>query len=186
MPVGKDGNASDRKLGEFWEDRFCDLARRYGWEAWPFQRKKGATFTDDSGVRYICPDVWILRRGAMQYAVEVKHKTVSRRFGGYGFESYRADSLLALQRDYTNRFGGVVSLYSVHNWYVAGGESGKLDKSEYAQREDTWFCQRLDLLQNNAILSSEVTYYNGAVTRDPVPIWYYPHSLFIPLVEFLK
>lgn len=104
--IGKD--PGDRKLGEYWEDQFCEIARAYKWEAWPFQRKKGATFTDQKGRRYICPDVWILRRGNRQYACEIKHKNQARN-GCYGFEKYRADSLIALEADYSNQFGNLHS-----------------------------------------------------------------------------
>ena len=103
--IGKDKD--DRAIGECWEDTFCAMCKSRGWEVEAFQRKRGATFMRD-GVRYICPDVWILKRGDRQYACEIKHKTISSK-GFYGFEVYRAESLLSLS---------VIILISSAAWYL--------------------------------------------------------------------
>jgi len=172
--IGKDPR--DREIGEYWEDCFCDMARRYGWEAWPFQRENGATFTDDSGNRYICPDVWILRRGSEQYACEVKHKTQARN-GAYGFEKYRVDSLLALEKSYD-----APVLYVVHNWAKAGG------KHVRENREEDWHAQLLQVCEANKTVSTSKTLYDGGVTGEPVIIHYYrnPFRIFKPLAYFLS
>jgi len=177
--IGKDPN--DRQLGEFWEDRFCDIAHSYGWEAWPFQREKGATFVDASGRQYICADVWILRRGDKQYACEIKHKTQAQN-GCYGFEKYRADSLLALEQFYSNQFGHTEVLYIVHNWAKAGG------KYVEENRENDWHAQFLRICEYHKKVSKSHTLYNGAVSEEPVVIHYYPNpfKLFLPLRHFLK
>jgi hypothetical protein len=176
--IGQDPR--DRELGEFWEDRFCDITRRYGWEAYPFQRKRGAMFVADNGERYICPDVWILRRGDRQYACEIKHKAQAQN-GCYGFEKYRADSLLALEAAYTNAFGPVEALYIVHNWAMAGG------KYVTENRERDWHAQLLRVCEEHKIVSMCKTLYGGAVTEEAVVIHYYknPFKLFAPLKHFL-
>ena len=178
--IGKDPN--DRAIGEYWEDRFCDIARDYGWKAWPFQRRKGATFQNGKGNRYICPDVWILRRGNQQFVCEIKHKAQARN-NCYGFEKYRADNLLRLESTYENEFGRVVALYVVHNWAKAGG--GKYEK---ANREKDWHAQLLTVCEATKKLGLERTLYNGKVTKEPVVIHYYrnPFKTFLPLAYFLE
>lgn len=175
--IGKDAN--DRWLGEFWEDRFCDIARRYGWEAWPFQREMGPTFILH-GKTFICPDVWILRRDKKQYACEVKHK-IQARNGCYGLEKYRVESLLALEEFYTERFGPIEVLYVVHNWAMAGG------KYVQTNRECDWHAQLLRVCEEHKIVSYSATLYGGYVTDYAVPIHYYqnPLKLFEPLHRFL-
>lgn len=176
-PVGQDGHKTNRERGEFWEDRFCEIARDFGWEAWPFQRIRGSMFTAPNGKRYICPDVWILRRGNIQYACEIKHKNACR--WGYGFEVYRADSMMAIERDYTNQLGGVIALYVVHNHSRAGG------KFVETNRLQDWDAQRLSVLEQNALEGkTNKTYYNGdnIVVRD---IHYYGCGLFASLETFL-
>lgn len=135
--IGKDPN--DRKIGEHWEDVFCEMARARGWEAWPFQRKRGPMFSFFSK-KYICPDVWILKRAERQYAVEIKHKNPARN-NCYGFELYREESLLSLQKDYSNQFGKVVSLFAVHDWSKAGGKFAVNNNPSH------WLLQRLDYLE---------------------------------------
>lgn len=173
--IGKDPN--DRKIGEFWEDRFCEIARAYGWEAWPFQRKRGATF-EFNGARYICPDVWILRRAGKQFICEVKHKNAARN-GCYGFEQYRQESMLSLEREYENQFGRVTALYVVHNHDVAGGKYARVNN------EDDWHAQTLKTLAAKARHSTSKTLYNGQTTAEEVPIFYYPLTMFLPLSNFL-
>jgi len=173
--IGRDQN--DRKIGEFWEDMFCEIARKYGWEAWPFQRMRGATFEFNSR-RYICPDVWILKRNERQYICEVKHKNAAKN-GAYGFELYRQNSMLAIERDYTNQFGGVVALYVVHNHDVAGGKYARINNIAH------WHAQRLRLLSENAVAGKSKTLYNGNVTDSEVDILYYPLTVFEPITKFL-
>lgn len=174
--IGADPN--DRKIGEYWEDEFCKMARRYGWEAWPFQRRRGATF-EFNGKSYVCPDVWILRRNDKQYICEIKHKNAAKN-GCYGFEQYRQDSMLGLESDYQNQFGGVEALYVVHNHDAAGG------KYNTVNNEAHWHAQRLRFLADNAVEGKSKTLYNGEVTEEEVPIFYYPLTLFVPVALFLQ
>lgn len=174
--IGRDPN--DRNIGEYWEECLCDIARAYDWEAYLFQRQKGATFEYD-GRQYICPDVWLLRRGEHQYACEVKHKNPARN-GCYGFEQYRADSLSALEADYTNKFGRIEVLYVVHDWSQAGGKHIKQN------RECDWQVQLLSVCEINKRVSKSYTLYSGAVSEKPVVIHYYPEKLFVLLSHFLE
>lgn len=173
--IGKD--TRDRALGEYWEDRFCELARQFGWRAWPFQRMRGATF-EFNGARYICPDVWVLRRETQQYICEIKHKNLSC-MGEYGFEQYRQESMLGLERAYHNQFGGVQALYVVHDYDLAGGKFVETNVLEH------WCAQRLQHLAEHARLSQSQTLYAGHVTANRVPIFYYKRSLFSALKTFL-
>lgn len=174
--IGKDPN--DRNIGEYWEDRFCELAKVYGWEAWPFQRMKGSTF-EFNGKRYVCPDVWLLRRSGKQFICEIKHKNAARN-GCYGFELYRQESMLGLESEYENKFGSVIALYVVHNHDIAGGKYVRVN------RERDWHAQALRILSNEAMSGLSKTLYNGQVTKTEYPILYYPITLFEPLVNFLK
>ena len=173
--IGRD--TDDRAIGEYWEDTFCGMCRSRGWEEQEIQRKRGSTFISN-GVRYICPDVWILKRQDRQYACEIKHKTVSVK-GFYGFELYRSQSLLSLQRDYSNQFGGVTSLYVVHNWAMNG------DKRNGNNHMGHWFAQRMDFLDTHKEMGESKTLYNGHVTENPVPICYYHVRLFQRLTDFI-
>jgi len=178
--IGADGNARDRSAGEYWEDQFILLARLYGWEAWPFNRVRGATFQDEQGNRYVSPDVWVLRRQYRQYICEIKHKNLARN-GCYGFEVYREESMLAIESHYTNQFGGVVALYVVHNHDLAGGK--------FATTNDPlhWHAERLMLLAKEGYEGApQQTYYNGKVSRAPVRMKYYPYRLFRPIQYFLE
>lgn len=178
--IGADGNIKDRKLGEHWEDVFITMAKGYGWEAWPFNRKKGATFQDEYGKTYISPDVWILRRGHEQYVCEIKHKNLAQN-NCYGFEVYRESSMLEIENNYSNRFGGVEALYVVHNHDLAGGK--------WKRKNDPlhWHAAKLHLLTKKGHLGQpRHTYYNGELSKEPVEIKYYPYCYFRPIQFFLE
>lgn len=178
--IGKDGNERDRKLGEYWEDRFIEIAKGYGWEAWPYNRIRGATFMDKAGNVYVSPDVWILRRGDRQYICEIKHKNLARN-GCYGFELYRESSMLAIEANYSNQFGGVKALYVVHNHDLAGGKWSKANNLSH------WCAQYLQELALVGFLGRPVkTYYNSQVSSEPVQIKYYPCQHFRSLQFFLE
>lgn len=178
--IGGDGNATDRMIGEYWEDAFIGMARAYGWQAWPFNRVRGATFTDEDGNRYVSPDVWVLRRQYRQYICEIKHKNLAKN-DCYGFELYREKSMLAIESHYTNQFGGVVALYVVHNHDLAGGKKVQVNNPLH------WHAERLSFLAHEGHEGKpQPTYYNGAVTAEAVPMKYYPYRLFRPLQYFLQ
>lgn len=178
--IGKDGNQRDRALGEFWEDEFIKMARGYEWEAWAFNRVKGGYFLDGAGNSYISPDVWILRRGEQQYICEIKHKNLAQN-NCYGFESYREDSMLRIEANYSNQFGRVQALYAVHNHDMAGGKWAKQNNILH------WHAQLLQELSEAGHEGQPVyTYYNGEKSDAPVPIKYYPYRCFRPLPYFLE
>ena len=177
--IGKDGNATDRSLGEFWEDVFIKMARSYGWRAWAFNRAKGATFRDGNGKQYISPDVWILRRKAEQYVCEIKHKNLAKN-DCYGFEVYREESMLSIEEDYQNQFGGVIALYVVHNHDLAGGKFVKQNNINH------WHAGELkELAERGYEGRPQKTYYNGEVTTETVRIKYYPRQIFLPIQFYL-
>ena len=178
--IGENGNIKDRKLGEYWEDVFIGMAKRHGWKAWPFNRKKGATFRDADGNTYISPDVWILKRGSKQYICEIKHKNLAKN-GCYGFELYRESSMIAIEANYSNQFGGVEALYIVHNHDLAGGKWSKKNNSLH------WHAQKLKLLAEMGHLGQpQHTYYGSELSKEPVPIKYYPYRYFRPIEYFLN
>lgn len=176
--VGKHGNASDRRLGEYWEAQFITMCKDIGWEAWPFAKKKGPAFYDpETKETFISPDVWILRRGDRQYACEVKHKCPTKT-GAYGLEKYRADSLLSLGRLYRNQFGPVTSLYVIHNHALSGGRDCKINNILH------WQAQTLETMQQNISGTWRgPTYWAGGVIE--AEIHYYKTEIFIPAVYFL-
>lgn len=178
--IGKDGNGRDRAIGEYWEDRFIEIAKSYGWEAWPFNRMKGATFEDEYGNRYVSPDVWVLRRYTKQYICEIKHKNLARN-GCYGFELYREESMLKIERNYSNEFGPVVALYVVHNHDLAGGK--------YTRDNDPlhWHAAKLSVLALEGHEgAAQHTCYNSKVSEGRVRMKYYPYRLFRPIQWFLE
>ena len=177
--IGADGNDKDRTLGEYWEDVFIEIAKSFGWEAWAFNRVKGATFTDEQGNRYISPDVWILRRNTKQYICEIKHKNLAKN-NCYGFEVYREESMLCIEKEYSNDFGNVIALYVVHNHDLAGGKYTKDNNALH------WHAgELLELSQLGYEGNPQQTYYNGSVTEEPVRIKYYPYKLFRPIQYYL-
>lgn len=177
--IGNDGNKSDRALGEYWEDRFIEIARSYGWEAWPFNRVRGATFRDMSGNQYISPDIWLLKRKKKQFICEIKHKNAAKN-GCYGFELYREESMLSIEDNYQNRFGRVEALYIVHDHDLAGG------KNELENNVLHWHAERLLLLSKKGYEGQpQLSYYNGVVSDKPMRIKYYPRRLFQPIRNFL-
>lgn len=178
-PIGEDGNKQDRALGEYWEDRFIEIARSYGWEAWAFSRLKGSSFAGATGYRYISPDVWLLRRGDRQYACEVKHKDLAAN-GCYGFERYREESMLKIERDYSNQFGQVTALYVVHNHAQAGGKWARVSNEAH------WHAGLLSMCATEGRDGRpQRTYFAGRLTDEPVAFRWYPYRLFQPLSVFL-
>lgn len=168
---------ADRTLGEYWEDELVRIARLFGWEAWAFSRKKGSTFTDEKNQRYISPDVWMLRRGAVQYACEVKHKNPTAQ-GMYGLEVYRADGLVLLGEKYQNEFGRVLPLYVIHDWTNNGNRDSKRNVL------DDWVCESIFALQPyiSGTHNGATYYHESVVTR---PINYYEAARFQPLKKWL-
>ena len=172
--VGKYGLANDRKLGESWEARFIDIARLFGWDGWQFAQKKGPAFSDGTRT-YISPDVWLLRRGDKQYACEIKHKTPTQ-YGCYGFEVYRANSLVELATYYKNEFGPVIPIYVIHD------HKGNRDNTRNVIHD--WTAQYITQLQNEIVsTATSKTYKSGQVVD--APINYYSVKSFRPLLEFL-
>jgi hypothetical protein len=174
--VGLHGNSADRTLGEQWELEFISIATLFGYEGWQVSKLRGPTLMWQ-GRRYISPDVWILRRDNRQYACEVKHKSPNKH-GSYGLEEYRANSLINLQQFFTNQFGGVTSLYVIHDWSNNGNRNDKRNIIHH------WRAQRLDELQKH-IMGPYMgdTYYNGIVCRKPIN--YYATRHFAALLDFL-
>lgn len=174
--VGVYGNVADRALGERWEQEFIGIAALFGFEGWQVSRLRGPTLVW-RGRRYISPDVWLLRRDNRQYACEVKHKSPNKH-GSYGLEDYRASGLVTLQAHFTNKHGGVTSLYVIHDWAYNGNRADSRNVIHH------WRAQRIDLLQQH-IIGPFVgdTYYNGQVCRKPIN--YYRTSHFVPLLDFL-
>lgn len=177
--IGVDGIKADREVGEYWEDQFIDMAKRHGWEAWPFNRLKGATFQDEFGNTYVSPDVWLLRRNHQQYICEIKHKNLARN-NCYGFEIYRESSMLKIEANYSNQFGGVEALYVVHNHDLAGGKWVKENSILH------WHAGLLRLLADRGHRGQpQYTYYNSEVSDEPVQMKYYPYRYFRPIEFFL-
>ena len=177
--IGADGNPSDRGLGEYWEDRFIEMARAYGWEAWPFNRLRGSTFRDKAGKRYVSPDVWLLKRKTKQFICEIKHKNLARN-GCYGFELYREESMLSIESNYRNQFGSVEALYVINNHDLAGGKNEKENNILH------WHAERLSRLSKGGHEGQpQFTYYNGKVSAQKMRIKYYPYKMFRPIRDFL-
>ncbi len=174
--VGIHGNASDRALGDKWEQEFIGIAALFGFDGWQVSKIKGPVLTHN-GRRYISPDVWILRRGDKQYACEVKHKAPTKK-DSIGLEEYRAESLMSLQRNFTNEYGGVVALYVIHDWAFNG------DRSATRNIIHHWRAQRMDELQNHIIGPFPgLTYYGGELQNKLIN--YYHVARFESLLTFL-
>jgi hypothetical protein len=122
-------------------------------------------------IHVILPDVWVLQRSTENSYCEVKHKQPNK-FGNYGLEKYRFDSLINL----TAWAKGKV-LYVVHDYSLTGGKFIKINNPK------DWFVADI----KNLALSDRKTFpgdslVNGTMQR--VLIHYWNKSLWIPLTQY--
>lgn len=95
-------NEGDRKIGEFWEGRFCEIVLQSGGTA------KKLPYANNVGL--VMPDLDVQFAGRREWH-EIKHKNPSPERSGpcFGLEKYRYDDFLVLAKASCPIF------YTVHN-----------------------------------------------------------------------
>jgi hypothetical protein len=165
-------NRADRKIGEYWERRFCQWAAKFEKSFTPMQigRPESAQAFDKSN-SYTLPDVTIWTSPGEHH--EIKHKCPVKGAGWYGLEEYRLNALLWFAKETKQDV-----LYTIHNHELSGGRNSKIDKLEH------WFTvDILELPGNIAHKKSGQSYVNGQAAQG-LNIFYWRKELWIPLSDF--
>jgi len=169
-------NKKDRKLGEYWERRFCIWAGKFSKSFTPMQigRQKSAqafTFSNKRYNSYTLPDVTIWSSPGEHH--EIKHKSPIPNVQWYGLEVYRLNALLWFAQETKQKI-----LYTIHDHSLSGGRDSTDDKLEH------WFTVNvLDLPDRISHQGETKSYINGQV-KDNIPIFYWHKDLWIPLYDF--
>jgi len=171
-----ENNAADRKVGEYWERQFCDLATDHGRTITALQigRKTSASAYHKQNGKWhhrTLPDVTVWTCPGEHH--ELKHKSPTRH-GSIGLEVYRFDALEWFA-DETQQ--GV--WYTLHRWDRApGGKGGHENRTE-----DWDTCSITKLRQaieaGKCIERRGPSWVNG--TKKDVPIYYWDAALWMPL-----
>lgn len=163
----RDNNA-DRTIGQYWQDRFVEMAVQFGCVVEDKQKGKHSSAVAKShagGV--ILPDVQISKRG-VTVLPEIKHKDPTRH-GQYGYEQYRLADLV----EYANATGLEV-IVAIHDHSLAGGKHVKQNRLQDWRWQDV-----LVLAEEFDCKAAGYTWYAGErVVREIV---YWDVARFEPL-----
>jgi len=166
-------NRADRKVGEYWERKFCRMAAEKNMVFTPMQigRQDSAQAAGLSGGRwtkYVLPDVTIWTHPGQHH--EIKHKDPTRN-GWFGLERYRLDSLLAFARLTQQDV-----MYTIHNHALNCGRDNPENNIEHwltadvMALVDTWVHKQ----------PNGTSWVNGQKKTD-IEIFYWPVELWQPL-----
>lgn len=166
----------DRDVGAYWERMFSVMAAKQGKWITPLQlgrTESAATYTlaGAKWQRLILPDVTVWTAPTEHH--EIKHKNATRH-GDYGLEQYRYQSLY----DFAIMTGHAV-MYTIHDHDLAGGRDKKANQIEHWLTVDV-----LDLYRHWKGPFNNYSWVNGQ--RKQVPIYYWPKTLWMPLVEYWR
>jgi len=166
----------DRKLGEFWERRFCELATSFGLTITANQigrnQSAQAFYKDDVGKynNIILPDVVVWSFSGQHH--EIKHKNPTRN-GCFGLEEYRFSSL--------KRFNDITKqdvFYTIHNHDLCGGPDNKENNINH------WLTASVSNLDGS--WKYERTYPTWCNSKKvDTNIYFWDTSLFVPLSEVI-
>jgi hypothetical protein len=159
----------NRRIGEFWEQQFCKLARQYGHVYTPHQfgkdRIAACAFTSSRPI--ILPDITIWSGDGAHH--EIKHKDPAKHYR-FGLEVYRLESLLAFAK-----ITGEPVYYTIHNWRAMGRNH------KYNRLCDWVTCNVHRLNEERSKPELGPSWVNGKVME--VDILYWPLYLFKPLAN---
>jgi len=155
-PVKIERLEEDRKRGEKTEHEFCELMQKYGCFTHRFQKGYPKSAVLERGSEYIIlPDMWVVAERNHPYFAEVKGKYPSR-YGAYGLERYRVDSLIKIS-DLT----GITVLYVI-----------------YDTKDNEWYWNDIKMLMKQPYKEFwSQTYVAGEVKR--LPTCYFQKEWFI-------
>lgn len=161
---------TDRKVGTYWEQKFCEMAESYGVMVMPLQIGKSDSATAKKNQRHIVlPDVMIM---SGQYH-EIKHKSPTRD-GHFGLEVYRFDSLIALAKE-----TGQDVMYTIHNHALSGGRGNQVNHTDH------WVTiNALDLQNRHVSQRLSPTYCGGHSEKILRSTYYWPIGLWMPLAQY--
>jgi hypothetical protein len=168
-----DDNDKDRKIGQLWERKFCEIASEFGYLFTPLQINHGVSIQAFSKNgkkwnRFTLPDVVIWTFPGQHH--EIKHKGPTPA-GWFGLERYRFDALLAFAEKTRQDV-----MYTIHNHALTGGRD-VLDNDI-----DHWVTANIHLLNGTwAHLQENGTSWVNGVKKTKVPIYYWDINLWIPL-----
>jgi hypothetical protein len=171
--------AGDRRLGEFWEKRFGQLALRYGKSVTAHQiGRQGSAmawyFQDGERRTLILPDVTVWSFPGQHH--EIKHKNPTKK-GWFGLEKYRFDSMRFFQNETMQPV-----FYTIHNHDRSGGRDGM------ENHLDHWVSASVSILDGSWTHVEDgedhpsplnTSYCNGKKIH--TTMYYWQSSLFIPL-----
>ena len=162
-------NGADRKLGQYWEAQFCQMAAAHGFDFTPFQwgQSGPATFYTATLKSYTLPDIAIWKSPGQYH--EIKHKSPTRH-DSFSLEAYRYYALLHFAET-SQQF----TLYTIHNHALSGGRE--------AQNNDIahWITTDIRFLRN-PFETFGYSWING--TKKWVKTLYWPTHQWIPLECF--
>jgi hypothetical protein len=166
-------NEGDRRLGAYWEEKFCIMAKALGHVYTPHQLGLGriAACAHTATGRIVLPDITIWSGPGQHH--EVKHKNPART-RCFGLEAYRFNSLLA--------FANITAepvYYTIHNWELAGGRDVRTN------RIDHWVTCDTDTLYSNRGAAGWGDSWVGGEKRK-VQILYWPVAYFRPLLTLWR
>lgn len=168
-------NATDRKIGEFWEKQFCAMAYERGKLFTPHQWKRensAVAFIKPSGISKIytltLPDATVWNFPGEHH--EIKHKNPTKT-GSYGLELYRYKALYDFRA-----ITGQPVYYTIHNHDLSGGRNSTENNIKH------WVCAKIgdDINAENAFHAQGKSYISGQ-EKSGIIILYWRVDLFYPL-----
>jgi hypothetical protein len=174
-----------RTEGEYWEERFCELACEYR-RVWYTRNQKGrrdaahAETIDPAKIRRTCllPDVVIWSIPGEHH--EIKHKKPHKQPGfapSFGLEVYRFEALVEFADECRQPV-----LYTIHDWQAAGAPDSY---HHTPNRLDDWFTiPILDLNAKRHRRDGKFGSYRNGQFVEAVPGYYWPASIWTPLAQY--
>lgn len=167
-------NIADRKLGEYWERRFCEIAAEFGFVFSPLQIGRdiaAAAFWLEGKKwnQFTLPDITIWTAPGQHH--EIKHKNPTRS-GRFGLEAYRFHALL----DFAKITKQAI-MYTIHNHDLSGGRNSPDNHITH------WFTANVKDLDDKFFVSNNPSWVNGKKV-DNVTTYYWPVELWQPLTAF--
>lgn len=177
-PQCTDLNA-DRKVGEFWERKFCLLAAKHGRSFTPHQIGRGKSaqafsYSESKFHPMTLPDITIWTAPGEHH--EVKHKDTTSS-GHFGLELYRLDALVWFWRE-----TGQSVYYTIHDYGKQQGVNRADRKHNELNDPRHWVsCEVQELKKTVAYTYIGKSWVNGEPRE--VPICYWREDTFTPLLS---
>ncbi|MBV6343313.1 hypothetical protein [Candidatus Magnetobacterium casense] len=163
----------ERVLGNFWSQKFADMMNRW-YGVHKFDKAPSPIITLPNGMRIILADVLLLEKEGENYYCEVKHKAPTK-FGSYGLEEYRFNSLKRLQE-----YVRAKVLYVIHDHSLNGGRDNPYNDINH------WKVATIPVLVDSPHIRHPGPSLVNGVRQIGVPIYYWATTLWIPVNNFFQ